>query len=122
MLQEIGELEAGGVDVRSRLKILPACALVLTIYVELDQARDMMSRQIKNMSRLIEDLLDVSRVTQGKTRLRRERVEIMELLRRAVDLVRHNVEVRGQARLDHRAFGAGLDFPGSDAEAEPALA
>ncbi|HEX3527523.1 MAG TPA: chemotaxis protein CheB [Thermoanaerobaculia bacterium] len=62
----------------------------------LDQARDMMSRQIKNMSRLIEDLLDVSRVTQGKTRLRREQVELVALLRRTVDLVRHHLEARGQ--------------------------
>jgi len=62
----------------------------------LDQARDMMSRQIKNMSRLIEDLLDVSRITQGKTSLRRERVEIVALLRRAVDLIRHHIEARSQ--------------------------
>jgi two-component system CheB/CheR fusion protein len=62
----------------------------------LDQAREMMSRQIKNMSRLIEDLLDVSRITQGKTSLRRERVEIVALLRRAVDLIRHHIEARGQ--------------------------
>ena len=40
LLQEIGELEAGGIDVRSRLKISPACALVLPIHVALDQARE----------------------------------------------------------------------------------
>jgi len=62
----------------------------------LDRARDMMSRQIKNMSRLVEDLLDVSRITQGKTRLRKEPVELVALLRRAVDLVRHHLQARGQ--------------------------
>jgi len=40
LLQEIGELEAAGVDVRSRLKISPACPLVLPIHVALDQARE----------------------------------------------------------------------------------
>ncbi len=40
LLQEIGELESAGVDVRSRLKISPACPLVLPIHVALDQARE----------------------------------------------------------------------------------
>jgi adenylosuccinate synthase len=39
-MQEIGELEAAGVDVRSRLRISPACPLVLPIHVALDQARE----------------------------------------------------------------------------------
>ena len=40
LLQEIGELEAAGVEVRSRLSISPACPLVLPIHVALDQARE----------------------------------------------------------------------------------
>ena len=40
LLQEIGELEAAGVSVRSRLKISPACPLVLACHVALDQARE----------------------------------------------------------------------------------
>ena len=40
LLQEIGELESAGVEVRSRLKISPACPLVLPIHVALDQARE----------------------------------------------------------------------------------
>jgi len=40
LLQEIGELEAAGVEVRTRLKISPACPLVLPIHVALDQARE----------------------------------------------------------------------------------
>ncbi|MFO1314099.1 MAG: adenylosuccinate synthase [Burkholderiales bacterium] len=40
LLQEIGELESAGVDVRSRLRISPACPLVLPIHVALDQARE----------------------------------------------------------------------------------
>jgi adenylosuccinate synthase len=40
LLQEIDELEAAGVEVRSRLKISPACPLVLPIHVALDQARE----------------------------------------------------------------------------------
>ena len=40
LLQEIGELEAAGVEVRSRLKISPACPLVLPYHVAIDQARE----------------------------------------------------------------------------------
>jgi adenylosuccinate synthase len=41
LIQEIGELEAAGVEVRSRLRISPACPLVLPIHVALDQAREL---------------------------------------------------------------------------------
>jgi len=40
LLQEIGELEAAGVRVRPRLRISPACPLVLPVHVALDQARE----------------------------------------------------------------------------------
>ena len=40
LLQEIGELEGAGVEVRSRLKISPACPLILPYHVALDQARE----------------------------------------------------------------------------------
>ena len=40
----------------------------------LEQARQMMDRQLGHMVRLIDDLLDVSRITRGKIELRKERV------------------------------------------------
>ncbi len=40
LLQEIRELEAAGVNVRTRLRISPACPLVLPVHVALDQARE----------------------------------------------------------------------------------
>src|SRR5437867_2572996 len=40
LMQEIGELEHAGVELRSRLTISPACPLVLPIHVALDQARE----------------------------------------------------------------------------------
>jgi adenylosuccinate synthase len=40
LLQEIGELEAAGVSVRPRLKISPACPLVLPYHVAIDNARE----------------------------------------------------------------------------------
>jgi adenylosuccinate synthase len=40
LLQEIGELEAAGIEVRTRLAISPACPLVLPYHAALDQARE----------------------------------------------------------------------------------
>src|SRR6202049_128686 len=40
LLQEITELESAGIEVRSRLSISPACPLVLSYHVALDQARE----------------------------------------------------------------------------------
>jgi adenylosuccinate synthase len=40
LLKEIGELESAGVEVRSRLKISPACQLVMPYHVAIDQARE----------------------------------------------------------------------------------
>lgn len=40
LLGEIAELEASGIDVRSRLRISPACPLILPYHVAIDQARE----------------------------------------------------------------------------------
>lgn len=61
-----------------------------------EQARSVMSRQIQHMSRLIDDLLDASRITQGKVQLRRQRVELANLLTDAVESVLPHFEARGQ--------------------------
>jgi adenylosuccinate synthase len=40
LLSEIGKLEAGGIEVRSRLKISPGCVLILACHASLDRARE----------------------------------------------------------------------------------
>jgi PAS domain S-box-containing protein len=46
-----------------------------------DQVRDMMERQVRHMARMIDDLLDVSRLTRGKVSLALERLDLARLLR-----------------------------------------
>src|SRR5689334_6972426 len=53
-----------------------------------EQAHRMMERQLAQMVRLIDDLLDVSRITRGKLQLRKERVELAGAVRDAVDTAR----------------------------------
>jgi signal transduction histidine kinase len=56
-------------------------------------------RQTRQLARLVEDLLDVSRITQGRIELRREPVELGDVLADAVESSRAAVKVRSQ-RLD----------------------
>lgn len=59
-------------------------------------ARDVIARQVTQMVRLIDDLLDVSRISQGKIRLHRERVPLSGLIASAVETVRPLLESRRQ--------------------------
>ncbi|HEV8481522.1 MAG TPA: PAS domain S-box protein [Candidatus Eisenbacteria bacterium] len=58
------------------------------------QPLEMIDRQVNLMSRLIEDLLDVSRITRGVLELRRERVMLSELVAAAAEACRHEVDGR----------------------------
>jgi two-component system CheB/CheR fusion protein len=51
-------------------------------------------RQSQQMSRLLDDLLDVSRVTQNRIELRKERLELQSVARDAVEAVRNAMEGR----------------------------
>ena len=51
-------------------------------------SRVMMDRQLTHIARLVDDLLDVSRITQGKIELRTEAVDVRESIANAVDEVR----------------------------------
>ena len=57
-------------------------------------ARSMMERQLQRMVRLIDDLLDISRITNGKIHLRKERLELAAVLQSAVESARPSVEAR----------------------------
>jgi PAS domain S-box-containing protein len=60
-------------------------------------AREMMERQIHHLVRLVDDLLDVSRVMRGKIELRKEPVELATVIARAVETVQPLMEVQGHA-------------------------
>lgn len=54
----------------------------------LQSARDMIDRQVVHMIRLIDDLLDMSRVTTGKLTLRKERLLLSRIVQDALDTAR----------------------------------
>jgi len=51
-------------------------------------ASAMMERQVGQMVRLVDDLLDVSRISRGKIELRRERIELASAIHHAVEAAR----------------------------------
>src|SRR5262249_36110521 len=59
------------------------------------QAHAMMRRQLEQMVRLVDDLLDVSRISQGKLELRKERVAFSAVVNSAVETSRPLIDHRG---------------------------
>jgi CheY-like chemotaxis protein len=57
----------------------------------------MMERQFEHMVRLVDDLLDVSRITRGKVQLRKERVDLQELTVRAAESARALMDAHGHS-------------------------
>lgn len=57
-----------------------------------EQVRGMMERQLTQMVRLVDDLLDVSRITSGKFDLRKERTTLKQLVNAALEHMRTALE------------------------------
>lgn len=73
-------------------------ALLLRVHALID-------RQLGNMSLLAESLLDVSQITRGEVRLKRERVDLCEVVRAAVETL--------QSNFDQRSHRIAMTLPGS---------
>lgn len=56
------------------------------------KACHVMERQVVQLVRLVDDLLDISRITSGKIKLRMERVELAAILRSAIEDSRSHIE------------------------------
>jgi PAS domain S-box-containing protein len=66
-----------------------------------ERARETMARQLTHMIRLIDDLLDISRINSGKIRLETGRMRLAAAIESAVEISRPTIEARGhQLTLD----------------------
>lgn len=55
----------------------------------ISQSRDIAKRQVKHLTRLVDDLLDVSRITQGRLKLRKQRVDLRQIIESSISDSRH---------------------------------
>jgi signal transduction histidine kinase len=62
---------------------------------KMTQMRELIDRQVRHMARLVDDLLDVSRITQDKINLKSERLDLCTLVKRAVEAQMPAIRARG---------------------------
>jgi signal transduction histidine kinase len=67
---------------------------------------EVIERQVRYLTRLVDDLLDVSRITRGKITLAREPIELAALIARSVETVQPVIEERGHELLISVVDGA----------------
>jgi PAS domain S-box-containing protein len=60
-----------------------------------DEARDMMERQTHHLVRLVDDLLDVSRIIRGNIELRKEKLDLAVAVTRAVETAHPVIDAHG---------------------------
>jgi PAS domain S-box-containing protein len=63
---------------------------------DLRWVQEVVDRQVRQMTRLVDDLLDVSRITSGKITLRKELVELTSIVATAIENCRHQTDAREQ--------------------------
>jgi len=59
------------------------------------QARAILERQVGHLVRLVDDLLELSRITRGKTELRRERIDLASVIGSAVETSKPLIDTAG---------------------------
>jgi PAS domain S-box-containing protein len=63
---------------------------------KMEWCRDVLDRQVTYLSRLLDDLLDVARIMQGKITLKTERFELNDIVNNAAETIRPLIDSRGQ--------------------------
>ena len=58
------------------------------------ELRAMLERQVRRVTQLVDDLLDVSRITQGRLHLQRERTDLRDVVRNAIQTLESDIKQR----------------------------
>jgi signal transduction histidine kinase len=88
-------------ELRNPLSPLTAAAQLISMEPDrIDQVRELaviLARQLEQLRRLVDDLLDVSRISRGKLRLRRESVALADVIAAALDVAQPMIASAGHA-------------------------
>jgi signal transduction histidine kinase/ActR/RegA family two-component response regulator len=100
-------------------------ALELTKILDIDDpdhqgAQQIVERQLHQMERLVDDLLDIARITRGNVELRREMLSWNAVMQQAVSAVRPLIDAHGHT-LEVRLLGSEVAFYGDPARLQQVL-
>jgi signal transduction histidine kinase len=84
-----------GHELRNPLAPMATAVDVLRIEGVHSDTLDLLERQIRHVTRLVDDLLDISRITRGKVVLQREPVDLATIVNRALEMSSPLLEQRG---------------------------
>jgi signal transduction histidine kinase/ActR/RegA family two-component response regulator len=88
---------------------------------DFERERMLIERQVEHLVRLVDDLLDVSRITRGKLQLKRERIDLRAVLTKAVEMASPLLEQRSH-HLELPGVGEPLFVDGDPARLAQVLA
>jgi signal transduction histidine kinase len=83
-----------GHELRNPLAPIVTALQILRMEGVNTRAQDVLERQVAHVMRLVDDLLDVSRITSGKIELRKEPTELSSVVARALEMTRPLLERR----------------------------
>jgi CheY-like chemotaxis protein len=88
-------------ELRNPLAPMLTALQLMKLRGQQSRERDILERQAGHLTSLVDDLLDVSRITRGKIELRRRDIEVAETVAKAIEIAsplleqrRHHLEVR----------------------------
>ncbi|HVJ92220.1 MAG TPA: PAS domain-containing sensor histidine kinase, partial [Labilithrix sp.] len=86
-----------GHELRNPLSPMSVAVQVMRLRGVESRELDVLDRQVTHVTRLVDDLLDVSRIRRGKIELRKEHVDLADVVARAVEMVSPLLEQRRHA-------------------------
>ena len=99
-----------GHELRSPLAPMLTALQLMRLRGQHSREQDVLERQVEHLSRMVEDLLDVSRISRGQIELKREPVEIREVVLMAMELAGPRLEQRRNlVDVQVPESGAGID-------------
>ncbi len=96
-----------GHELRNPLSPIVTALQLLRLRGDRSREHELIERQVRHLVRLVDDLLDVARITQGKIELRKQRLEIADIVVRAVESASPLLE-RRRLKLDVQVEPQGL--------------
>jgi signal transduction histidine kinase len=99
-----------GHELRNPLAPMRTALQLMRLRGSESREQDVLERQVKHLSRLVDDLLDVSRITRGKIELHRRPVELSEVVLRAMEIASPVLEhAHHEVVLEVPRTGLGVD-------------